>query len=314
MNSPPKRPRTSEGAAALQFYMPPSASRSSRQPSFQSPTRSSLAKAYPDVLERAMSRSPSRRPTDREGYTRASLGIQGKAFRPSFGGGQSPFKSPSRLSGEQPSLSPTRKSGVQSFTKPPRRLSNKIKPGDFFFGSPTRRQSQPLEESLSNTPEGQLAQELGSATKEALAGPSPDFGLDGALDAGDMEEDPLEPDLPPTPTQLGLEKAPDRSKGLLSSSPSARQEKRAKRKAADLLQGSPLKATKFQTPDIQQDETYSDDEEPSVALLEKRKSRRSLRAELQQLENEVAELQKWTKQIESDRSLSADSEVLKDLL
>ncbi|KAJ6140493.1 hypothetical protein N7470_010289 [Penicillium chermesinum] len=207
-------------------------------------------------------------------------------------------------------------SGIQSFTKPPRRLSNKIKPGDFFFGSPARRQTLPAEEPLSNTPEGQLAQELGSATRNASVGMSLGAGLDGSMDVDFEDEDPLEPDLPPTPTQLGLEKAPGRPRGILSSSPSARHEKRMKRRATEALQGSPLKALKFGSTDVPEDadDVLSESEELSAAILEKQQSRKSLRAELQQLRNEVAELTKWTGRVESNEDLATDSKELDDFL
>lgn len=161
-----------------------------------------------------------------------------------------------------------------------------------------------------------MAQELGSATREAESGASFDIGFDGALDVGFADEDPLEPDLPPTPTQLGLEKAPDRPRALLSSSPSARHEKRMKRRATDALQGSPLKISKFQAADIQEDvdDALSDLEEASAAVLEKRKSHKGSRDELQRLKNDVAQLTKWTEKIDSNMALTTDPKELGSFL
>ncbi|KAJ6084409.1 hypothetical protein N7486_011209 [Penicillium sp. IBT 16267x] len=309
MNSPPKRRKSSNvsgGDAGLSQSDASLATKPSRRPSFQSPTRSSLAKSHPDVLERALSRSPSRRPESRGSQGERSgsnpVGLRGrKALRPSLSATSSPLKAP-QLSGNAPLLSPSRRpSGVQSFTKPPRRLSKKIVPGDFFFGSPIRKQTQPTEQDLSNTPEDQLALELGSATR----GMATEDPIDTGLDGGFMDDNYLEPDLPPTPTQLGLEKAPDRPRAPLSSSPSSRHEKRMKRKATDTLQGSPLKGLRFQSRDPEaapSSDTSSVGGELSAAALEKHNLRKSLTAELQRLKDEVAELTEWTGKMESDTS------------
>lgn len=157
-----------------------------------------------------------------------------------------------------------------------------------------------------------MALELGSATKEVEMEANMDTGLDDHV----MYEDSLEPDLPPTPTQLGLEKAPDRPRGLLSSSPSTRHEQRMKRRATDMLQGSPLKSLKFQPPGT---EEVSDDsdlarEDISAAVLEKRKSRKLLAAELQRLKQDVAELTNWTAKVESRANLGGDTKELNKFL
>ncbi|KAJ5632261.1 hypothetical protein N7490_008600 [Penicillium lividum] len=319
MNSPPKRRKSRDVSGGDASALQSAASRAtkpSRRPSFQSPTRSSLAKSHPEVLERALSRSPSRRPESQgsreEKPDSNSIGLRGrKALRPSLSGTSSPLKAP-QMSGNAPILSPTRRpSGVQSFTKPPRRLSRKIVPSDFFFGSPTRKPTQ-LTEDVSNTPEGQLALELGSATRETAMHDPGDADMGG----GFMDDDDLEPELPPTPTQLGLEKAPDRGRGLLSSSPSARHEKRMKRKVTDSVPGSPLKALRFQTRDPEYapgSDTSSVEDELSPAALEKRKLRKSLKAELRRLKDDVADLTEWTGKMESDLNL-ADSKGLDHFL
>ncbi|KAJ9487096.1 hypothetical protein VN97_g6228 [Penicillium thymicola] len=158
----------------------------------------------------------------------------------------------------------------------------------------------------SNTPERQLALELGSATREA----DMDMGPDSSL----MDEDILEPDLPPTPTQLGLEKAPDRPRGMLSSSPSRRQEKRAKRRTANALLESPLKAVNFQSPPPEDLETAPDLGGISAAVREKRNSREKSAADLRRLRNEVEELETWAKKIESDADLDGDTRGLDKFL
>ncbi|KAJ5187344.1 hypothetical protein N7449_010338 [Penicillium cf. viridicatum] len=299
MDSPAKKRKTSEttGISAAP-ELPQNDSHRSRRPSFQSPTRASLARSHPDLLERAISRSPARRPASKDSAQQdpRKFGLRDrKALRPSLNASASPLTRP--RGSEAPESSPNRRSsGVQAFSKPPRRISRRILPGDFVFGSPMPQPKNPE----SNTPERQLALELGSATREADI----DMGPDSSL----MDEDILEPDLPPTPTQLGLEKAPDRPRGMLSSSPSRRQEKRAKRRTANALHESPLKAVNFQSPPPEDLETASDLGGVSAAVREKSA------ADLRRLRNEVEELETWAKRIESDPDLKSDTRGLDKFL
>ncbi|OQE39041.1 hypothetical protein PENCOP_c007G02475 [Penicillium coprophilum] len=276
----------------------------SRRPSFQSPTRASLARSHPDVLERAISRSPARQPASNEIGHRdpRKFGLRDrKALRPSLNASASPLTRP--RGSEAPESSPNRRSsGVQAFSKPPRRISRRILPGDFVFGSPMPQPKNPE----SNTPERQLALELGSATKEA--------DIDMRPDSNFMDEDILEPDLPPTPTQLGLEKAPDRPRGMLSSSPSRRQEKRVKQRTANALHESPLKTVNFQSPPPEHFETESDLGAVSAAVREKRISREKSAADLRRLRSEVEELETWAKEIESNPGWKSDSRELDKFL
>ncbi|KAJ5170534.1 uncharacterized protein N7500_003317 [Penicillium coprophilum] len=276
----------------------------SRRPSFQSPTRASLARSHPDVLERAISRSPARRlaSNDTGHQDPRKFGLRDrKALRPSLNASASPLTRP--RGSEAPESSPNRRSsGVQAFSKPPRRISRRILPGDFVFGSPMPQPKNPE----SNTPERQLALELGSATKEA--------DMDMGLDTNFMDEDILEPDLPPTPTQLGLEKAPDRPRGMLSSSPSRRPEKRVKRRIANALHESPLKAVNFQSPPPEHFETVSDLGAVSAAVREKRISREKSAADLRRLRSEVEELETWAKKIESNPDWKSDNRGLDKFL
>jgi hypothetical protein len=153
-----------------------------------------------------------------------------------------------------------------------------------------------------------LALELGSATRDAEIDMGPDPGF--------MDEDIFEPDLPPTPTQLGLEKAPDRPRGL-SSSPSMRLEKRSKRRGTNPLFESPLKAVNFQSPpseDSEDTETASYQEGFSVAVREKQSSRKKLAADLRRMREEVEELEAWAKKIETDTELKGNTRGLEKLL
>ncbi|KAJ5824287.1 hypothetical protein N7447_006627 [Penicillium robsamsonii] len=304
MDSPAKKRKTSETAG---ITVAPKLSQNglhrSRRPSFQSPTRASLARSHPDILERAISRSPARRPVNKDSGQQdpRKFGLRDrKALRPSLNVPESPLTRP--RGSEAPESSPNRRSsGVQAFSKPPRRISRRILPGDLVFGSPMPQPKNPE----SNTPERQLAIELGSATREV--------DMDMGPDSSFMDEDNLEPDLPPTPTQLGLEKAPERPRGMLSSSPSRRQEKRVKR-TTNALHESPLRAVNFQSPPPEYFETVSDLGAVSAAIREKRISREKRAADLRRLRNEVEELETWAKKIESNPDIKSDNRGLDKFL
>ncbi|KAL2837720.1 hypothetical protein BJX68DRAFT_249499 [Aspergillus pseudodeflectus] len=275
--------------------------RSPSRPSFQAPTKASLARAHPEVLERALSRSPTRKSARRssrddpqnEAETRA-IGLRDrKALRPSITLTASPIDPLKR--GQQSPLSfPSRRSsGLVAFAAPPRRVSKRISTSDLFFRSPTASQETRVEASLINTPEDQLASELGSATGAADMGDD-DFESPSLNDGFD------EPDLPPTPTQLGLERPPGRPRGLLSSSPS--KEQWGKRRAAGDLEQSP---SKLRIVDYGTDPEGSTEHVVSVndvllpeSVHKKRKLRRELSHDLESLKWDVAKLEGLCEQLE----------------
>jgi hypothetical protein len=109
-----------------------------------------------------------------------------------------------------------------------------------------------------------------------------------------------EPDLPPTPTQLGLERPPGRPRGLLSSSPS--KEQWGKRRAAGDLEQSP---SKLRIVDYGADPGRSADHAASVndvllpeSVHKKRKLRRELSHDLESLKRDVAKLEGLCEQLE----------------
>jgi hypothetical protein len=307
MDSPAKRRKINETTGiSVVPELPQNESRRSRGPSYQSPTRASLARSNPDVLERAQSRSPARRLTNKGNLQQDPrvLGLRDrKALRPSLNVSASPLPRP--RGSEAPESSPNRRSsGIQAFSKPPRRISKKILPGDLVFGSPIPPATNPE----ANTPEGQLALELGSATRDA--------DIDMGPDPGFMEEDNFEPDLPPTPTQLGLEKAPARPRGL-SSSPSMRLEKRSQRRVTNPLFESPLKAVNFQSPpseDLEEAETALYPEGLSAVVREKQSLRKKLAADLRRMREEVEELETWAKKIQTNPDMKGNTKGLNKFL
>ncbi|KAF7718597.1 Uncharacterized protein PECH_006326 [Penicillium ucsense] len=242
------------------------------------------------------------------------MGLRGrKALRPSLNP-SSPLKG-SQASRSPMLLSPSRRpSNIQAFSKPPRRLSRKISAADFVFGSPIRKETQPTQ-GLLDTPENQIEHDLGTAIQEQ------DVGGDVGFDYGEADysrdDDTLEPDLPPTPTQLGLERAPARPRGLLSSSPSSRQERRKKRAATDYLLGGSAKISKSQTSREEISENVpalAPFADVTAAVVEKQKSRKGLEAELRRLKSEVADMNKWTEKVDSGLILSHESDEVRKLL
>ena len=232
----------------------PSKSRDERPPtpnraSYMSPTKASLARFNPDLLQRPRSagaRSPER-----------SLNLQ------------NPVASPRRLNPiplrpatptrpiERPAGSPVRAGGVS-----PTRRTQSIGGG---LAMPARRQSRSPEKLSAPTAimgargEGgaggggrevrpsKTTQQMGapavgskSATEDLLSkiSPAQTKAQRGQQYRGKNppRTEPKEPELPPTPEELGLQPQPERPQGLLSSSPSHRA---AQRRAA--AKSSPLK-------------------------------------------------------------------------
>jgi hypothetical protein len=133
-----------------------------------------------------------------------------------------------------------------------------------------------------NSADEQLASELDSATRESEnRNPSmPPL----------LQEEYGEPDLPPTPTELGLEKRPERSKGPMSS-PSAQYEKRKNRREG--LRPSTLR---LDPGELSLENSQIQDDAPEVRG--KRTLRDDLAAQLERLKAEVAQLESWAQRAE----------------
>jgi hypothetical protein len=245
----------------------------SHRTSFQSPTRSSLARSNPDVLSNVLRRSPVRSPSrppssGRDGEGGGAFGLRDrKALRSSLIGGTStsPQKAP-QLSSGFPILSPQRR--PSAFTAPPRRVLRR----SILLDAPTITSSNAphtgtITPTPADNPDEQLAHELDSATREPEILSNPTVSV--------LQDEEGEPDLPPTPTQLGLERPPGRPKGLLSS-PSRQYETRRnlRREVAGLdRQISP--------------EVVSEEVRKKLAL------RDELSQQLKVLQNDVAQLEDW---------------------
>ena len=214
-----------------------------------------------------------------------------KALRPSMGSTASPM-SPLRMS-------PRRASG-QVFAAPPRRVSRRIMPSDLAFGSPIA-QKKPPKSAHTRDPPNQPAFELDGAAGETDAG----------TDHFPITEGFEEPELPPTPTQLGLEPPPGRRKGLMSSSPSTRQGKWARRRMTDAERSGPLKVkgvdAEWEADGLSGAEFSFGQTLFPEPVLKKQKLKRELSAQLQQLKDDLTELGGWTEKL-NDQSKNPEHE------
>jgi hypothetical protein len=172
-------------------------------------------------------------------------------------------------------------------------VSRKITPADFVFGSPANLPNTATNAEHINTPEDQLASELGSATGEV------NVSIDSEQPS--LHEEFEEPDLPPTPTQLGLENPPERPRGFLSSSPSTQLGRFRTRRTGDLLEKSPSKLRRVdygsQTGDLSGLGVIVSKESLPEPVAKKQKLKRELSADLKTLKEDIAELESWSERL-----------------
>ncbi|CRG92761.1 Structural maintenance of chromosomes protein 1A [Talaromyces islandicus] len=292
---PAKRRKTGDSSSAIPADDAPSSptvnnkrsrpSISYRQ-SFQSPTRSSLARSNPEVLSHVLSRSPIRSPLRQQSTQRESgFGLRDKkAIRPSLTG----FEGAIGAAASQNALnifsgiSPRRGSGA--FAVPPRRISRAAgTPVVESSSSPVK--TRQLKDTVLTTPskhpdpDEQLASELDSATRE--------LEHSGLLDPSTLPDDYVEPELPPTPTQLGLEQRPERGGRDLLNSPSAG---RGQRKA-------PLGPSSLGSAvDLAVPERDPEERQVPEAVRKKEAMKSELESQLDKLKADVAQLEKWALQ------------------
>lgn len=291
MSDPPSKRRkttpeaTAEDANNSNTNAPLLQSPVTHRQSFQSPTRSSLARSNPEVLSHVLARSPTRSPQRQQ--QGISFGLRDrKALRPSLT--TNTESSPLRALSQSP-----RRGGAiaapqqQVFAAPPRRISRRI---ESPLRSVVRESEVGREERVETTPirhddpDEQLASELDSATRE--------LEHSGLLAPSSFNDDLPEPELPPTPTQLAREKRLKAAQELLSS-PSA-----GRRLRRDLSRPSRLGVTDVaSTEDMREDE---DEDLDDPAMQERKKIKRDLLAQLDELKADVALLENWTNRAKRD--------------
>ncbi|EHA27548.1 hypothetical protein ASPNIDRAFT_41483 [Aspergillus niger ATCC 1015] len=276
--------------------------RTIQRTSYQAPTRASLARSHPTLLETDNNKSPARSMQKPNQARSRALGLRDrKALRPSLTSTASPLGS---LKGSKQSpvssLSGRRSSGLAAFAAPPRRVSTRITASDLMFRSPSAsQQSTEKVPPPTDTPENQLASELDSATG--------DIDANEALQQPSFQDILDEPDLPPTPTQLGLERPPGRPKGLLSSSPSSQPGKWGRRRNTDGREQSPSKLRKVdygEAGESAESGLLLDRTSLPEEILMKRKLKNKLASELQQLKKDILELETWSKDLAQDDAMN----------
>ncbi|KAL4787545.1 hypothetical protein BJX76DRAFT_299794 [Aspergillus varians] len=274
--------------------------RSPSRPSFEAPTKASLARSNPEILEPASSRSPPRKSArkddeQKEAETRAFGLRDRKALRPSITLTASPTDSLKRSQESPLTFASRRSSGLGAFAAPPRRVSKRISASDLVFQSPTASQETRIEASVIDSPESQLASELGNAIRPADSS--------GDIDGPSLHDDGFdEPDLPPTPTQLGLQPPLGRRRGLFSSSPTMQHGKWGKRRATGDLENSP---TKLRTvdygagpEDLTDRGAIMNDALFPESVFKKRKIRQELSADLESLKQDIIKLEGLCEKLE----------------
>ncbi|KAH8690950.1 hypothetical protein BGW36DRAFT_432722 [Talaromyces proteolyticus] len=246
---------------------------------------------------------PLRPSRDRE----SGFGLRDKkAIRPSLTGTEA------NLSSNLLGLSPRRgSSNIQAFAVPPRRISRSIEtpPVDNAGREQQQQQQQQQQQPPRNTsvvttpsrrddPDEQLASELDSATRE--------LENSGLLpDSAPLLDTYVEPELPPTPTQLGLEPRPEKQQLNIMSSPSAG---RARRR-------EPLGPSGLGTLDLSVPEPLLDDSQVPAAVKKKEALKQELSEQLNTLKEDVAQLEKWALQAkQGNDSLQLDQEAVSKLI
>ena len=308
--SPAKRRKTSPTASvavdASNTQPNPS---TPKRASFQSPTKASLARSHPNLLPESAGRSQVQ--TRGQGLRQELLGrrtSQGVS-KPSTAEPRTP-KSQNQPAGDTPANPTT--TGAGSFSGVIRNL---------FAAEPSRLPASSRTPLRSRQPpirlvEGQNRNNDLQISKQAqIKHPRGRPGL-----SDDAEKD--EPELPPTPVQLGLSVQPDRPRGLASSSPgrssgSSRQRMRLNESrhtssptklrvqtqavansAAFVPPQAPVIAREVEevpdeAPESVAEGPADEEEEPSVpeAVLQKRSLRDSLSAQLARLQSDIASLE-----------------------
>ncbi|OJD12556.1 hypothetical protein ACJ73_09330 [Blastomyces percursus] len=297
--------------------------------SFQSPTKASLARSHPDVLSRVLSRSPAKtaqqRPASRGRESVSIADGGGEVENGQSGVRGSRLPRPSSLSATSALVTelPIRQA-IQKFGPlSPRRGSNV----PVLASQPPRKSSQRSRISLSAEPSAQLpAPRPPSRGKD----PAPEPIVDESIANGrrtrsssSPDQGHGEPELPPTPTELGLERVPSRRRALLSSSsPSYRQEKKRKQSIRDGVKRPSL--LKSKDTEVATDNAVDQVAFPRIPFPEedvpdlvgdKVKLRDALAAQLARLKEEVAKIEYEAKRYgKPDEYPAPDEDSINNLL
>ena len=308
--SPAKRRKTSPTASvavdASNTQPNPS---TPKRASFQSPTKASLARSHPNLLPESAGRSQVQ--TRGQGLRQELLSRRTSQSvpKPAAAEPQTP-KSQNEPAGDKPANSTT--TGGGSFSGVIRKL---------FAAEPSRLPASSRTPLKSRQPPIRLVENQNRNNDLQISKQAQIKRLRGRPGlSNDAEKD--EPELPPTPVQLGLSAQPDRPRGLASSSPgrssgSSRQRMRLNESrhtssptklrvqtqavansAAFVPPQAPAIALTVEevpdeAPESDAEGPADEEEEPSVpeAVLQKRSLRDSLSAQLARLQSDIASLE-----------------------
>ena len=302
--------------------LPPGSSvgRLTHQSSYLSPTKSSLARFNPSLLPRAVSAQTGLQGQDapegevekkREDQTRSARqrSLNPTALRPSTP--KDKLDVQNRTKPRASTASPSRYGQAQgkSSDRPPRRKSQTPQPAPssrpsssyvnaVIPASPPQR-AQAARKKTPNIASDQLEHEL----QEVMAQSTVQDSLPDVTPTLDENAASGEPELPPTPIQLGLEQAPTPPQGLLFSSPS----RRLRKKKPSSVSSSPLKPKDSQpdlglvTSQTQAADLSTDVEDPpgdierrkDPEILDRQATIDQLTLQLKGLQDDVTQLERW---------------------
>ena len=247
--------------------------------SFMSPTKASLSRFNPDILTESRSAGNGHRESD---FRVSPRRLNPTALRPL------PDKALGRLSA----------SPVRELSLSPSRRPHADPLADTIVLAPASEAEKEVEQSL--VEEERLAQAVRRSARRTRGNrlsflPTP-------------TEETQEPELPPTPEQLGVEKRPQPPEGLLSSSPS---HKMSKRKGASY--SSPLKPKDLPNKQPSEEQASGvarqanqgpapepEEVEDDPEVVERREQLAQLSAQLQSLKSDVAFLEEEVQQSQNE--------------
>ncbi|EFW18004.1 hypothetical protein D8B26_004690 [Coccidioides posadasii str. Silveira] len=272
--------------------------------SFRSATKASLARSQAELLPRILGRSAAERTQRSESRGRELHDAQGTKEDMSR---KAPWALPNQISSKR-----------ESNSKLPVPSSRKAEAAETNLENGTVRRS--ARRALFTSQRTSITAEVSAAglPDEFEPGEQGSGSLFGSQNAGDGES---EPELPPTPTQLGLQKLSVRSRSFMSSSPSLLVDRQKRRTSGRRYEPSPLKPRDEQVGELEDlgadlsTNVSQLEEELPAAVREKKRLRDELTAQLEKLKEDVATLEDCGRRFEQpDTNESLDKEYLSRLL
>jgi hypothetical protein len=284
----------------------------SRRASYQSPTKASLSRFNPGLIPRSGSRSPEKQRVDAVGNAETADADETRRKRVAL------FERLAPASDTKENEQPRSENAVSE--------EDMVKQGTTISHPPRRRSLSPVKfdprPAAVSLPRGSMNYESRQQAQESdntsTTNEAPPHQADRMSRTGApvVPMDEGEPELPPTPVELGWEAQAPPPSGILSSSPSSRSTRRKKRKASEGVKSSPLKP-RDQRPDSQAQMDVDGvplrslrpkQPEFSEEVLKKQRLRDELAAQLERLKGEVEMLEKEVRGDSEGNDLFEDGE------